>query len=177
MAKFCGVGVGVGVVCLDQQGRLLIGRRKGSHGAGTFALPGGHLELNETWEECARREVLEETGLELEQGTMEHCFTSNNRMENDKHYITVVMVGRIKAGCEPQNLEPNKCQGWEFHEWRELQRSTLPMFMPLRMLLDGSDSAPWVKPRNGRRAGEYLAAAAVGAAVACLVSGALKPRR
>ncbi|KAN0065133.1 hypothetical protein ACQY0O_001630 [Thecaphora frezii] len=58
--------VGVGVLVLNERGRILLGKRTGSHGAGTLALPGGHLELHESFEECAVREVLEETGIHLE---------------------------------------------------------------------------------------------------------------
>ena len=58
--------VGVGVIVL-RNGLVLLGERIGSHGSGTWALPGGHLEFGETVEQCAAREVLEETGLKLQE--------------------------------------------------------------------------------------------------------------
>ncbi|SPO26619.1 uncharacterized protein UTRI_03910_B [Ustilago trichophora] len=58
--------VGVAVYVINEKGHVLVGKRTGSHGAGTLALPGGHLELHESFQECAAREVLEETGLILE---------------------------------------------------------------------------------------------------------------
>ena len=48
------IGVGVFVRKGDH---LLMIHRKGSHGAGTWSCPGGHLEWNEDFEETARREV------------------------------------------------------------------------------------------------------------------------
>lgn len=61
--------------------RLLIGRRKGSHGAGTIQLPGGHLEFKESFEKCAIREVYEETGLTL--STVEFATATNDVMIGD----------------------------------------------------------------------------------------------
>jgi len=56
--------IGVGVIIV-RQGLVLLGQRKGSHGSGSWAVPGGHLEFGETVENCARRETLEETGILL----------------------------------------------------------------------------------------------------------------
>ena len=56
------VGLGVMVV---KDGKVLLGKRKGSHGQGEYAWPGGHMEYMESFEECAKREVKEETGIEI----------------------------------------------------------------------------------------------------------------
>ena len=61
------VGVGCLVTSLSHPGAVLFGMRLNSHGSGRYALPGGHLELSESWEECATREVFEETNLKVEQ--------------------------------------------------------------------------------------------------------------
>ena len=58
------VRVGVGVL-VTRGAEVLVGQRRGSHGAGDWALPGGHLEVGESWEACAARELEEETGIRL----------------------------------------------------------------------------------------------------------------
>lgn len=57
--------VGVGVLIFNDKKQMLLGKRKGSHGAGTWCNPGGHLEFGESFEQCAIREVEEETGLKI----------------------------------------------------------------------------------------------------------------
>src|SRR5271155_3580479 len=54
----------IGVGCIVQhEGKVLLGKRKGSHGVGFWGFPGVHLEFGESVESCAKRELLEETGL------------------------------------------------------------------------------------------------------------------
>lgn len=50
---------GSNVIILDERGDILLQQRLNGH----WGLPGGLLELGESLEETARREVLEETGL------------------------------------------------------------------------------------------------------------------
>ena len=49
------------VLIVNENKQLLLHKRKDN---GFWAYPGGSVELGESFEECARREVLEETGLE-----------------------------------------------------------------------------------------------------------------
>ena len=55
--------VGIGVAML-KPGAVLLVRRGKPPAAGSWSLPGGAQELGETAEQAARRELMEETGLE-----------------------------------------------------------------------------------------------------------------
>ena len=57
--------VGIGVMIFKDD-KILLGKRKGSHGEDEYAFPGGHLEYMESFAGCARREVSEECGIEID---------------------------------------------------------------------------------------------------------------
>jgi 8-oxo-dGTP diphosphatase len=121
--------VGVGVIVM-RRGLVLLGQRQGAHGDGTWALPGGHLEFGETVEDCARREVAEETGLEL-QGITLGPYTSTLFAAEGEHYITLFVLAPSEVG-EAEVREPAKCTRWEWFPWSALPS---PLFEPLRSLL------------------------------------------
>jgi 8-oxo-dGTP diphosphatase len=57
--------VGIGVLIFNHKNEVLLGNRINSHGSQTWAPPGGHLELGESFEICSIRETKEETGLDI----------------------------------------------------------------------------------------------------------------
>jgi 8-oxo-dGTP diphosphatase len=103
--------VGIGVLIVNVEGKVLVGRRKGSH-AQYYSIPGGHLELGETFEEAAAKEIKEETGLEVIKPKV-FCVTNNLRTykKEGKHYVSVCLLVTKYNGV-PINLEPEKCHGW-----------------------------------------------------------------
>jgi 8-oxo-dGTP diphosphatase len=121
--------VGVGVVVI-RDGKVLLGLRRGSHGAGTWAPPGGHLEWGKTVENCARREVKEETGLQL--GVVSPGpYTNDVMIAEGKHYVTCFVEAAALAS-DVQVLEPTKCERWGWFAWSEMPDE---LFQPLRTLL------------------------------------------
>ncbi|HEY4060167.1 MAG TPA: NUDIX domain-containing protein, partial [Kofleriaceae bacterium] len=76
--------VGIGVLVM-KDGKLLLGKRRGSHGEGEYASPGGHLEHLERVADCAAREVAEETGLVI--GEPRFVRAMNLTTYAPKHYI------------------------------------------------------------------------------------------
>ena len=122
--------IGIGV-CILRAGEVLVGKRKNAHGEGSWCFPGGHLEFGESWEECARREVLEETGLEL--GEVRYATATNDVFtEEKKHYVTIFMAGEYLNG-EAEVLEPEKGEGWEWCSWHQIPE---PRFLALQHLSD-----------------------------------------
>lgn len=120
------VGVGV-IICQNNQ--VLLGKRKSAHGEGSWAFPGGHLEFGESWEDCARRETIEEIGVDINNIRLGSVTNDIFTIEN-KHYITIFLLADIASG-EIKNLEPNKCERWEWFSWDNLPQ---PLFVPLQNL-------------------------------------------
>lgn len=121
------VGVGV-IIC--RAGKVLLGKRIGSHGAETWSFPGGHLEFGESIEECARRETLEETNLPI-QNIRKGPFTNDIFSSEEKHYITLFVIADALEG-DAQLMEPNKCLEWKWFAWSDLPQ---PLFLPVQNLI------------------------------------------
>ena len=121
--------VGVGIIVI-KDGMILLGKRKGAHGAGEWSFPGGHLEFRESIEQCAYRELAEETGLiatSVEPGPW-----VNDIIDENKHYVTLfVFVDQFEGHL--QLSEPDKCEGWEWFEWGSLPS---PLFIPIRSMIE-----------------------------------------
>ena len=75
--------VGVGIL-IFKDGKILLHKRKGSHGAGEYAFPGGHLEYMESFEDCAKREIAEECGVEVV--NIRFNYVANVAKYAPKHY-------------------------------------------------------------------------------------------
>lgn len=104
--------VGVGVM-IFKDGKVLMGKRIGSHGAGEWSWPGGHLEYMESFEECAKREAMEEAGVEIE--NVRFLRLMNLKEYAPKHYVDIALVADWKSG-EPEVREPNKIANWQWHD-------------------------------------------------------------
>ena len=118
----------VGVVFL-RDGRVFLAKRQGSHGEDTWASAGGHLEMGESLEECARRESLEE--LDLRVGNLRFLCVSNI-IAYGRHYVDVEFLGEI-GDQEPRLAEP---EGFSESGWFPLDSLPEPLFPAMRYALD-----------------------------------------
>jgi len=130
------VGTAVFVV---RDGKFLFQQRKGSHGEGAWSTPGGYLEFGETFEECARREVREETGMQIENIRI-GAVTNDIFAADSKHFVTVWLLSDWKSG-EPSITEPDKCIK---QKWVSFDSLPKPLFQPWEQLLS-SEFFPRVK--------------------------------
>ena len=101
-------------VAIFRNGKVLLGERARSPGGGLFSLPGGVVEAGELLEDAARREVREETGLEIEiAGFVRH----NEVIHRDKggavhrHFVIAVFAAQAGEG-EPRLSEETRSFCW-----------------------------------------------------------------
>jgi len=121
--------VGIGVMVM-KHGKVLLGKRMGSHGEGEFAWPGGHMEYMESFEEAAKREVREETGMEIENVLFLRLY--NLKEHFPKHYVDVGLIADWKSG-EAEVKEPERCSGWD---WYSPEKMPEPLFCTINSYLE-----------------------------------------
>ncbi|KAK0702275.1 NUDIX hydrolase domain-like protein [Lasiosphaeris hirsuta] len=133
--------VAVIAIIRDQEGKVCAGRRIGPLGGGQLSFPGGHLEYGEDIFACAEREALEESGL-LIRGVRIVGVTNDFFVKNNKHYITIFAECKcIDPEQQPQRLEPEKCEGWSWMSWEEVEsmavddRTSENIFLPVVNLI------------------------------------------
>ncbi len=132
--------VGVGVVFL-RDGRVFLAKRHGSHGQDTWASAGGHLEMGETLEECARREAMEELGVTV--GDLRFlCVT--NIIAYGKHYLDIEFLGDI-GEQEPVLAEPD---AFTESGWFPLGDLPQPLFEAVWYALDSLGTGRYYYPGN-----------------------------
>jgi 8-oxo-dGTP diphosphatase len=88
------VTVDIVLVTRETKPRVLLIQRRHAPFAGRWALPGGFIEMEETLEESARRELQEETGLEVGKLEQLHTFGDPGRDPRGRT-VSVVFLGRV----------------------------------------------------------------------------------
>ncbi|MGI5826444.1 MAG: nucleotide triphosphate diphosphatase NUDT15 [Patescibacteria group bacterium] len=129
------VGVGFGVM-LFKDGKILLGQRHFDpnkadselHGEGTWTMPGGKLEYGESFEEGAKREVYEETGLQLDEAKV---ICINNDKNEYAHFVTIGLFAEDFEG-EAKVMEPDEIVRWQ---WFTLDALPSPMYFPSANIL------------------------------------------
>lgn len=128
--------MGIGVMIL-KDGKVLLGKRhedpeKASsalRGAGTWTMPGGKLHFGETFEEGAKRETKEETGIKLNKVDV---ICMNNDVVEDAHFVTIGLFSDDFKG-EPKVMEPDTITEWK---WFSLDDLPKPLYFPSAKVLE-----------------------------------------
>ena len=120
--------VGVGVVFVRRE-EVFLALRRGTLGGGTWGSAGGHLEFGETLEDCARREAMEEFGVEVADLRF---LCVGNIIAYGRHYLDVEFLGDI-GEQEPRLMEPESFEGFG---WFPLTAPPEPLFQAMSYAID-----------------------------------------
>lgn len=138
------IGIGAVIVC---NGKILLEKRKSEPGRGKWTIPGGLVELGESAEQTVKREVREETNLEVEQPKLIDVVNNITLDEDDRikyHFVIVdyfvkLKGGKLKAADDAAQLKYVKFNEVENYD---LTRSFREFFQRNRQELEKFNSCP-----------------------------------
>jgi len=106
--------------------KLLLGLRgKACYGAGTWALPGGHLEFGERLDEAACREIKEELGAHVSPEQLRLASLVDDIRAGGPHYIHVSFELK-NPKWKPRIMEPESCDEWRYFPLDHLPERFFP---------------------------------------------------
>lgn len=106
--------------------QVLLGKRRGTAGSGTWALPGGHLEFMERADECLVRELKEEMDLTVKLSDLKLlAVTDDLSPDTANHYVHLTFQTEI-GGQEPKLCEPEECEEWKWFGVDKLPANIFP---------------------------------------------------
>lgn len=133
------VKVGVGVL-IKKSGKILLMKRKTSHGKGSWSTPGGHVDFGEDPKVTAIRECYEETAVKCK--NIQFIDYTNDFFEvSGKHYITLWFIAEWVEGDGVIHSER------EVEEilWIYPDNLPEPLFIPMENFLKGHDLKRLIK--------------------------------
>ena len=129
------VGTAVFIV---RDGKLLMQKRAGALGIGTWSVPGGHIEFGETPEQTVIREAKEEVGVSVSSARVV-AITNDVFSDLGKHYVTLWFRADGIGNEEPVALEGEVSEVG----WFALDSLPSPLFAPFTTLLNGGSIIPF----------------------------------
>jgi len=127
--------VGVAVFIMEYDKFVML-ERQGSHGAGTWSIPGGAMEFGEHWFATAVRELKEEVG--MYPYSLQYLTITNDIMY-DQHWVTIWLIAQAR-GQQPRNLESHKAKQVT---WQSFDNLPQPLFGPWQQLFDTVEYQSW----------------------------------
>ncbi len=114
--------VGLGIFVFNSSSnKFLVGKRIKEE---SFGLPGGKLEYGESFEECAKRELFEETNINIDESRFKYlCSFNCINKELEYHWVEIFMTVHITSEEEKTivNNEPHKSEDWIWLSFEEIQ--------------------------------------------------------
>lgn len=114
--------LGTCIVVLSKDGKkVMLGKRINSYKSGYYGLPGGRLNPSEKLIDCAKRELFEETGLNVK--ALKYIGVIRD-LHDGYTFTHFAYLCKSYRGV-PKIAEPDKCSAWEWFEPHTIPKKTL----------------------------------------------------
>lgn len=117
-------------VMIFKEGKVLMGKRRGRHGDGEYSFTGGHLEYLDSFENCAKKETLEEAGIQIK--NIKFLCLANYSKHVDRQDILVGIMAEWESG-ELKDSSEERIGEWA---WYDLNNLPSPLFYPSEVMIN-----------------------------------------